>query len=359
MRIGFDGKRYFHNKSGLGNYSRGLVRALAKYYPNNEYYIFDKNPPVQENENVKHIKGFGPGWWYRSFGTKISAQKNDIQVYHGLSNEIPFGMNHSKIKTVCSIHDLIFLKYPKQYPFVDRFFYNLKTAYAIRNSDKIIAISKQTKNDICEFYKTDCSKIEVVYQTCHPEFLIRNSEEEINLFKKKHCIPSDYLLYVSSFQERKNHSYLLEEYQNSNCKLPLVLAGNAGPTLEDCLKKINDLNIKNQVFIFNALSLKDLIKLYQGSHLFLYPSISEGFGIPLLEALESGIPTVSLNEPVYKEIVGEAGVYAQNKKGDFGAAIHLGLQNRDSLKQKTAVEKAKFTDKIMAKSIHKVYQNIV
>src|SRR5690554_1012496 len=157
MKIGFDAKRYFHNNTGLGNYSRDLVRILSGYYPENTYYLYNTKPNIERSVliNTKHTierlpssffaKKFKSIW--RMAGIKKQLKKDGIHIYHGLSGEIPINLP-DKIKSVVTIHDLIFMRYPHLYSFFDRKIHFWKFKYAAKHADYVIAISEQTKKDI-------------------------------------------------------------------------------------------------------------------------------------------------------------------------------------------------------------------
>ena len=163
MKIGYEAKRIFHNKTGLGNYSRDLIRILSTYYPDNTYFLYNPKPSEKnlfnsEKTNIKEClpkssfyKMFYNLWRQKAIVGDIVA--DDIQIYHGLSGEIPLGINRTKIKTIVTIHDLIFLRYPELYPFLDRIIYRVKFYSACKNADTIIAISEETKKDMSRTQK--------------------------------------------------------------------------------------------------------------------------------------------------------------------------------------------------------------
>ena len=157
MRIAFDGKRFFNNGSGLGNYSRDLVRILATYFPENQYIIFNKNPSERGKEilNLPNVlfKETSKGNFSRQFKMGKNAQNIDADIFHGLSGELPLKWNNKPIKKIVTIHDLIFLRFPKYYSFFDRKIHFWKFKNAAQQADLIIAISEQTKRDIIKFLK--------------------------------------------------------------------------------------------------------------------------------------------------------------------------------------------------------------
>ncbi len=193
MNIGFDAKRAFHNSTGLGHYSRTLIRSLADCYPEHQYYLFNPKPSslfsfpeknIQEVRPASFINNIFSSVW-RSSWVKNDLKKYKIDIYHGLSHEIPVGIQKTGIKSVVTIHDLIHERHPEQYNAIDVKIYNKKFRYACANADKIIAISEQTKKDIIEFYKTPEEKITVCYQSCNPAFSTAVSETEKDCRKKK------------------------------------------------------------------------------------------------------------------------------------------------------------------------------
>ena len=181
MKIGFDAKRAYQNLTGLGNYSRDLIENSINEFPKNNYVLFapkdidsprlnflSKHPNVSsifpENQVNRTFKGL-----WRTINMEKSIIKNNIDIYHGLSNEIP-RIKNKKIPYLVTIHDLIFKRFPRNYRTLDRKIYNIKYKYAVKHSDLVIAISEQTKKDIIEFYNIDPNKIKVIYQSCHKKF---------------------------------------------------------------------------------------------------------------------------------------------------------------------------------------------
>ena len=157
MNIGYEAKRIFHNKTGLGNYSRDLVRVLALYYPENSYFLYNpkKNKEalfktnslgiIEKLPSTSFYKKFYNLW--RQKGIINDLKIDGIEIFHGLSGEIPLGLRKKNIKSVVTIHDLIFLRYPKLYSFFDRKIHYYKFKKSAQNANLVIAISKQTKDD--------------------------------------------------------------------------------------------------------------------------------------------------------------------------------------------------------------------
>ncbi|MEZ4911793.1 MAG: glycosyltransferase family 1 protein [Saprospiraceae bacterium] len=311
MRLAFDAKRLFNNFTGLGNYSRTLVKNLHTYYPDIDIHLFTPKIHVndetsfflEENRFKIHVPKISYPMW-REIG--MSGLINEIQpdIYHGLSHELPFGLK-SSIKKVVTFHDLIYNIYPKQFNCWDRNMYALKYKSAAVRADKIIAISQSTATDLKRLYKINENKISVVYQSCSTDFQVE---------AEKDSALGNYYLYVGSIIERKGllnivfaYSKLPKEFQ-----LPFVVIGNGPKEYRQKVDKmIEYYGLKDKFKFLNALSNSELLEYYKSSLCLVYPSIYEGFGIPLIESLFSGIPVITSDVSSLPEASGPGALYAQ------------------------------------------------
>ena len=203
MRIGFDAKRAFMNYSGLGNYSRSVIESLAQYYSDENYFLFtpDENLKLFDRilirKNIELIKSnsFSKFYW-RSFSQMNEWNKLNLDIYHGLSSELPFGLSRTKAKKIVTIHDVIYKKSPEYYSVVDRTIYDYKTKHACLNADKIICISEQTRQEVIRYYKVAENKIKVIHPSL-PDHINRmisiNKTEEV---KAKYNLPEKFILYT-------------------------------------------------------------------------------------------------------------------------------------------------------------------
>lgn len=289
MKIAFDAKRYFHNSSGLGNYSRTLADGLKSKYAS-ELEI-----------NLLNKPNGAPPWW-RSFGMGKAASKWGADIFHGLSNELPLDLPGS-VKKVVTIHDVLFKSRPDDYPFFDSLIYDLKTQDALKRADVIIATSEFTASEIKKYYSAEIDKyffrkklnIKVLYQSISTKYSINSWQPNLD---------APYLIYHSSFVSRKNHLNLVAAFSKVCHLFPhnLILAGKGN--LENELRKtIDRLQLNDRVKIFQFPSDEVLKKLLVESSGFIYPSFSEGFGIPLVEAATIGIPIAASNIPVFQELM--------------------------------------------------------
>ncbi|MDR9400940.1 MAG: glycosyltransferase family 1 protein [Psychroflexus sp.] len=370
MRIGFEAKRYFHNFTGLGNYSRDLIRALAKYHPEHEYYLYNPKKrsdqkirlPEQAKEKLpenKFFKKFHHLWRQGMMVNQL--KKDDIEVFHGLSGELPNGLAKNRIPSVVTIHDLIFMRYPSYYNFIDRKIYFQKFKSAAQRADKIVAISEQTKKDIIEFLNIKADKIQVIYQGCLPDFKIDYDDGFKSRLRQKYLLPERFLLYVGSIEARKNLKNLIKALPQVN--LPLVVVGKKTAYFEEVKQTIEKHHLDNQVYFPDYLDKKELAALYQMAEVFVYPSFFEGFGIPIIEALYSKTPVVTSQSGCFPEAGGPHSVYVNPEKPASIAKGIVSIVNQPDKRHFMADEgwkyAQKFNDDVFAQKWITCYQNII
>lgn len=311
MKIAYDAKRFFHNTSGLGNYSRDLIRMLAKYYPENQYLLLNKNKSdrgkeILQQENVRFIES-SKGNFSRQFKMGKDAQKLNADIFHGLSGELPLKWDKTPIKKVVTIHDLIFMRYPQYYSFFDRKIHFWKFKKAAETADKIIAISEQTKRDIIDYLKVPEDKIEVIYQGCHQAFKEQQTAEFIQKTKKKFNLPERFIFNVGTIEERKNLLNIVKAIDKT--EIPLVVVGRKTKYFSKIEQYIKKNKLEKQIYFLEGVSMDELAVIYKLTDVFVYPSRFEGFGIPIIEALFSKTVVITSNTSCLPEAGGKDSVY--------------------------------------------------
>jgi glycosyltransferase involved in cell wall biosynthesis len=384
MRIGFDAKRAYHNNTGLGNYSRTLINNLVQYAPGNEYFLFNPRPsrmfPQAEGMKVKQVlptsyltKKF-PSLW-RSFWLTKYLRSNKIDVYHGLSHEIPYGMKRSGIPSVVTIHDLIFELYPDQFSPVDVLVFRKKFKYACKHSDRIIAISEQTKRDLVNMYGVDENKIDVCYQSCQPMFEKILPADEKEVIRNKYELPDEYFLYVGSMIERKNllgickaMALLKEENQ-----LPLVVIGSGKQYKEKVKLCLKENGLQDRVIFLSDrtkvskdpgfISSASFPAIYQMAKAMIYPSFYEGFGLPVLEALWSRIPVITSDLSCLPEAGGPGAFYVDPSDPSAIAGAMMKILNEPEAVsariEQGVLHARKFSAEATTKAVLEVYSRLV
>jgi len=346
MRIGFDAKRAFFNKSGLGSYSRNLIQGLTQKYPENEYVLYTpavsdelfepSQPSIRVKAPKKVLHRLFSSYW-RSFYLSEQLPKDRIEIYHGLSHEIPYNFPNRQVRSVVTIHDLIFLRLPHMYRLIDRIVYTKKFKYSCQAADRIIAVSRQTAEDVVEFFHISPEKIDVVYQGCNPVFNTEVPLIEKEILRMKYLLPKSFILYVGTIEERKNLLTLIKALHYGKIDIPLVVIGKPTPYLNKIVEFIERHSLINIIFC-DVVQNQDLPGIYQLADLFVYPSIFEGFGIPILEALYSRVPVITSRASSMTEVGGEYTVYVDpNNVEEMAAAIKKVLYDTD-LQEKMVAE---------------------
>ena len=371
MKIGYDAKRAFLNNTGLGNYSRWLVKAMAQHHPENKYYLY--TPKVKPNPRLNFLKQFNniitvtpvgkliKSWW-RSKGIVDDLQRDGINVYHGLSHELPIGIGESGIKSVVTVHDLIFMRFPEQFGRVSRTIYSLKVAKACAVTDKIIAISKKTREDMIELLGLDAAKIKVVYQGCDPIFKIEQSAEQKASVTRKYNLPADFILSVGTIEERKNLLLVVKALSKVENNVPLVIVGKPTKYLKGIKSYLSANNLDNRVIFLHGVEFADLPAIYQLAKVFVYPSRYEGFGIPVLEGITSGTPVIAAKGSCLEEAGGSGSLYVDpDDHADLAKKINHVLSD-EQLRQKM-IAKGKeyslnFEDEKLANQLIQIYNNL-
>jgi glycosyltransferase involved in cell wall biosynthesis len=368
MKIGFDAKRAFLNSTGLGNYSRNTLNALDMFYPLEEYILF--TPEIKEDlfANCRRFKIVSPqnlvakklkSFW-RSFFLIPHLRKHKLDIFHGLSNELPNGIEKSGIPSVVTIHDLVFMRYPEFYQAIDRKIYFKKARYACKAADKIIAISRQTQNDIETFFQVSSEKIEMVYQPVAPVFFKKYESDAVI---QQYNLPKEYILSVGTLEPRKNQLALLKAIKLKGMKVPVVFVGNGTSYKNEMKQYIEENNLEGQVIFLKNLPEKELAALYQGALLSVYISVFEGFGLPVIEAMACGCPVVTSTVSVLPETAGEAAVFCNpGDVDDIGNKILMLIENeilRTQLINKGIKRAKEFQPEIYANRLYKLYTKIL
>jgi glycosyltransferase involved in cell wall biosynthesis len=383
MNIGFDAKRAYHNQTGLGHYSRTLIHSLAQYYPDHEYFLFNPKSSALfcfEEQNVHEVLPHGfPSTSFRSVWrsawVKKDLKKLKVQLYHGLSHEIPVGLQKTGIHSVVTIHDLIHERYPEQYNPVDVKIYKMKFRNACRHADKVIAVSEQTKKDIVDFYGIHPEKIIVTYQSCQLAFEQSLTETQKKIIQLKYGLPAKFFLYVGSIIERKNLMNICKAVfiLRNEVEIPLIVIGDGEKykqQVKDFIKQ-NGLE-KRVIFLSDQISARssktfqtaeDLPAIYQSAAAMIYPSFYEGFGIPVLEALWSGLPVITSNASSLPEVGGDAAYYVNPQSAEeIAEGMRSVCHNEklvNDLRRKGWQQAQKFTRQICAGRVMDVYGGVM
>lgn len=371
MKIGFDAKRAFNNPRGLGNYSRETLRILSSLAPENQYYLFTPDIrseigfacPQNANLSTSNKKWKLAQSLWRTFGITREAEQLKLDLYHGLSHELPVGIEKTGIRTVLTMHDLLFLRHPELFPTIDRLMYKKKYLHSCSISDIIIAVSNKTKQDLLELSDIDPNKVKVVYQGCRPEFKKQASDDQKRKLREKYRLPKEFLLNVAAIEPRKNQLLILKAMVSKKLEIPLVIAGQKTDYLKELEFFAEKQGLQHQVTILPDFPAEELPILYQCATVFVFPSYYEGFGIPIIEALESGLPVIAATGSCLEESGGPDSLYV-SPHDEHGLAEQIQNLLDDPARRETMVERGhayaqRFSDQAICQQLTRIYQNLL
>lgn len=316
MRICIDVSAAVHGRAGLGRYAQELTAAISEMDCKNEYITFynhasqaNLKPPIDRLQRITSLHSNKP-WRMRVLLAHLAGLAQDrlfpdIDLFHATDHLLPRFYN---IKSVFTVNDLTFSLYPKTHRSWNRLFLQLMMPRFLRTANAIIAISDCTRRDVSRVYGLDPEKIQVIYDGVHPHFH-PVQEGEKQAVCRKYSLPEQYLLNVGTIEPRKNLNTLLEAYhliRQRGINLPLVIAGKKGWRSEGFFKKRRLAGLEEQVQWAGFVSDNDLPAIYSGASAFIFPSLYEGFGLPVLEAMACGTPVICSNVSSLPEIAGEA-----------------------------------------------------
>lgn len=369
MKIGYDAKRIYANNTGLGTYSRTLINRLLQYYPNNDYLLFVHQKYYQNTifkyseytERTIVSEHFNDKLWRRK-AISEDLKNASIQLFHGLSNEIPELPDH--IKKIVTIHDVMYKKLPKTFSFIDRQLYHYKTKKAIEKADAIITVSQNTKEDIIEIYGTPSDKIEVIYPTWNKEYEHECGYALKEDFLQKNRLPADFILFVGSISKRKNFINVLKAFVlPENADKNLVVVTQGGDEFDKAESYIYQKGLENRVYILKNVLWYELPIIYHLSQGLIYPSLYEGFGLPILEALVCGKPVITSNTSSMPEVGGDACIFINpNNVEEMSAAvnfIYYNLSLAEEIKFKTVHQIQKFHPEKSSKQLNDLYLKVM
>lgn len=318
--IGYDAKRIVRNGTGLGSYGRTLVNDLSALSEFDlRLYVPDKGMPqlrsqIVGRDNVSFCypanahTSAGKALW-RTKGIVKQLVRDEVDIYHGLSGELPKGISESGIRSIVTIHDLIFMRHPEYYNKMDVKIYTRKFQQTLREADRIVAISECTRRDISELGEIDASRINVIYQSCAPRFNEEPQARKMWQVRDKYELPDRYVLNVGSIEERKNVMLAVKALHHLPDDVSLVIVGRQTPYSDEVHEYVLEHRMHGRVQMLHNVPDDDLPALYRMADCFVYPSRYEGFGIPIIEAISQGLPVVACTGSCLEEAGGPDSLY--------------------------------------------------
>lgn len=361
LKIGYDAKRLFLNDTGLGNYSRTLVKNMMQLYPQHEYHLF--TPEVRETEATRFFLESGchihtPGsqtikslWRWRGMSTAIN--KLHLDIFHGLSHEIPVGIS-SNTRSLVSMHDVIYEIYPSFFAWYDRLLYRWKYKSSCKRANHIVAISEATRKDLITKYGINSGKISVVYQSCGQSFDLKPETPKKNHF-----------LYVGTIEERKGLIHAVHAYAQleKELQIPFMVVGQGKKYAEEVKSAIQYYGLASHFHFLGKLKNEEMATLYRDALSLILPSVYEGFGIPITESLFTGTPVITTPFSALPEAAGPGALLVDPKNHEalanamrqmFISEIWQKLSDKGSMYVHTH-----FTAQITTEQLNSLYQRLL
>lgn len=372
MRIGIDATALPPRPVGAGNYIIRLVRTLASLETEYEFVVFAQESgaallDIRERDCLQLVTlpDQSPGrrlvWEQVSFPGLIRRER--IDLLHSLHYTRPLRLPCASVVT---FHDMTFFLYPQLHTRAKRLFFPLAIRYSARHADALISVSESTRQDAIRLTGVEPDKIFSVPLGVSEDFHPTSDPAARNKIRERYHLPEDFILYVGLVEPRKNLPLLIKSYKalaGRGISLPLVIVGRFGWMYQEVLDLVDALGIKEVVQFAGYIPQDDLPIVYNLASLFVYPSLYEGFGLPVLEAMACGVPVVATSVSSLPEVAGEAGLLVP--PGDETAltqAMQAALTDpdvRQQLTEKGPQRASQFTWKRTAQSTLKVYQHVL
>ncbi|MCS7287390.1 MAG: glycosyltransferase family 1 protein [Anaerolineae bacterium] len=316
MNLCLDLSPVVHQKAGLASYARELAIKLVEMETGISWSVFhyDRHPPASLpsplNILPRRVVPWGAYRWRSTaalchfLGLNMDSLFRGVDLFHATEHLLP---RFSRIKTVFTLHDLIFLFHPETHKPMNRWFLTLMMPRFLRAADAVITVSECTKKDAMRFYNIPEEKITVIYEGVSPRFHPVSSEI-VGAVRLKYGLPERFILYVGTIEPRKNLIALLEalHYLLTTYHLQLVIVGKKGWLYEGFFRRLRELGLEERVHFTGYVPDEDLPALYSAADLFVFPSLYEGFGLPVLEAMACGVPVICSNTSSLPEVAGDA-----------------------------------------------------
>lgn len=376
MTIGYDAKHIVCDNTGPGSYGRTLINDIADaatpdimlnlYTPERGDAALRRQ--VTPRQNIKYVypgTGMNPlakALW-RTRGMVADLMRDGVKLYHGLSGELPVGIKEAGIKTVVTVHDLIFMRHPEWYPWLERKILAWKFKKTCIEADRIIAISECTKRDVMLYGDVPADKIEVIYQSCGTRYKMREGEKKMQEVHTDYMLPERYIVSVGTVEERKNVLLAVKAMRLLPADVSLVVVGKPTAYCEKVKRYVAQNGLSGRVMFLHNVPADDLPAIYQMAEACVCPSRYEGFGLPVIEAIQSGLPVVACTGSCLEEAGGNATLYVDpDDVYGMADAMKLTLKGAPGRDERIAAGRqyiSRFENNNVAQQVLAVYNEVL
>jgi len=378
MRIGIEAQRLFRsNKHGMDRVALELILNLQVIDKENDYFIFVKpdqdKSVIQPTANFKIVEIPGGSYpWWEQFKLPKAAKAYHCHLLHCTSNTAPYCR---KTPLITTLHDIIYmegsllkllLNKASLYQKFGNLYRRIIVAKVVKNSSCIITVSNFEKQNINHFFKLKNKKIKTIHNGVNQNFTIKMDTHHLSKVKANYKLPEDYILHIANKDPRKNTKGVLIAFNDflkkATISYQLLLLGYKETDLKIILNDIDAQHLRKHIILIEYISDEDLPAIYYLSKLFLFPSLREGFGIPIIEAMACGVPVITSNTSSMPEVAGDAAhiIDPNNTKEICNGMIKIAsdLKYRNELIQKGLLQSKKFSWNRMAFQVLEQYKQL-
>ncbi len=343
MRIGIDATALPAQPFGAGVYIIHLIRALAALNLDDRLVVFvhrSRRELIGEARNVEWVMIPDKSRWRRMLWEQIElprwVHRFRLDLLHSLHYTRPFFL---PCKSVVTFHDMTFFLYPHLHTLTKRLFFQAAIRFSGSKADALIAVSESTRRDVLRLLKLPPKKVFTVYHGVAEGFKPIAETSLLENIRNKYGLPARFILYVGLVEPRKNLPLLLRAFKkatNDGVGAQLVVAGSFGWMVEPVFEQLQELGLEEKVHFTGYIPRQDLPMVYNLADFLVYPTLYEGFGLPVLEAMACGCPVVASAVSSIPEVVGEAGVLVPPNDEDALAQAILSMWHDQDLRERLA-----------------------
>lgn len=378
MRIGIEAQRLFRpHKHGMDRVALELILNLQVIDKENDYFIFVK--PDQDTSAISSTANFkvveisgGPYPWWEQFKLPRIAKAYNCDILHCTSNTAPYSKN---IPLITTLHDIIYMEgsllkllmnKASLYQKFGNLYRRIIVSKVVKNSRRLITVSNFEKENITNFFKLKNEDIQAIHNGVNQTFTMKIDANHLTKVKTKYKLPEDYILHIANKDPRKNTKGVLIAFnkflKTSTISYKLLMLGCKDADLKIMLNDIGAKDLYEHIVLTGYVSDEDLPVLYYLSQLFLFPSLREGFGIPIIEAMACGVPVITSNTSSMPEVAGDAAhLIDPNKTEDICNGMIKIMSDdtyRNELIQKGLMQSKQFSWNKMAAQVLEEYKQL-
>ena len=373
--IGFDAKIANSTPEGKGHYGRFIIEALAAACPKGAYfrmYVPERMPnsaydKLELRHNVESMEPDGSIWrtlngLWRLFGVSRDAKRGRVELFHGLTNRLPYGLARKDIRSIVTIHDLAFIHFDEGNDPIPTFINKLRYRDICKRADRVVTVSEFSKHEIVERLNIDPDKIDVVYMGCNKIFSDKITSEQCDNVRKKYNLPANYVLSVGTITENANIELCVEALAKSTMPIDLVIAGRASTHIDRLRLEIEHHGLTERVHILCGVAPEDMPAIYKNAIAYLSTARYASFNYHIVEALNVGTAVIAVKGTSHEEVAGPDAAYVapdnseELRQAIEGIAINSALREDITTKGKAYAQR--FRPEVIAYNMLKCYSRV-